>query len=105
MTDVSKQNAERRIKDLFVDSAFAGFLLFLGLTFNFVGHFIDILKTVFPARSGVITIGMGSPVPYLDSANSFMNSIPLTIVLFGLSLYATVIEGRKIWMEYFIHKK
>jgi hypothetical protein len=88
-------------KNLLIDSAFAGFLLFLGLTANFFTHFLDILKTLFPPPPSVITVGPGSPVPYLESASSFMNSVPLTIILFLLSAYATILEARKIWLKYF----
>jgi hypothetical protein len=99
----SKPHSWRRMnwKKLLLDSTFAGFLLFLGLTVNFFTHFLDILKTVFPPPSSLITIGPGSPVPYLESTSSFMNSIPLTIILFVLSAYATSIEAIKLWHKYF----
>ena len=102
----SKQKArsESKVRKLLVDSAFAGLLLSVSLMVSFFTHFLDLVRELYPAPKSMITVGPGSPMPYLDSATSFFNSKPLTIALFVLATYVFIINLVDLIRKYFVKR-
>jgi hypothetical protein len=100
---ISKKKTRGRFNlgEFLRDSAFAGGLLSLSLAVAFFTHLIDIMQSVFASPSTLITVGAGTTIPYVDSADSFMNSKPLTGTLFFIALCVFVIELLNLIHKYF----